>query len=99
LEQFGYRIPGDVSIIGFDNIQSHLAIPFRLSTINPHKTTISNTAVNCLVDIMRRNRSQNHHILIDTDLVPGETVRNVSGNCQSRSHNPLKNMPKAIKKG
>jgi LacI family transcriptional regulator len=74
LEQFGLNIPGDISLIGFDNIQSRLAIPFRLSTINPHKITISNFAVDYLVDIIHGKISHCRRV-IDTQLITGETVQ------------------------
>lgn len=83
LEKLGFRIPRDISLVGFDNIQSRLALPFNLSTINPHKTVISNTAVDCLVNIMRGKPNQNHHI-IDTQLIPGETVRTIPADGQAR---------------
>ena len=76
LERLGFKIPKDISLVGFDNIQSRLALPFNLSTVNPHKTAISNTAVDCLVNIMRGKTIRSHHV-IDTHLVSGETVRTI----------------------
>jgi LacI family transcriptional regulator len=85
LHKQGYRIPQDYSLIGFDNIQSRLAIPFQLSTISTYKAKMSTTAVECLVCIMQRknyiHKEHNalcHHI-IDTELVSGETVRSCEG--------------------
>jgi LacI family transcriptional regulator len=83
LEQEGYAIPRDYSIVGFDNIQSRLAIPFQLSTISSHKSKMALAAVNCLVCLMRGEKelrdcanSGCRHV-IDTALHPGRTVRNI----------------------
>jgi LacI family transcriptional regulator len=81
LEKEGFKVPRDYSLVGFDNIQSRLAIPFQLSTISSYKRKMSTIAVNCLICLMRKEKSKHkecnglcHHI-IDTRLVEGETVR------------------------
>ena len=81
LNKLGFRIPQDYSLIGFDNIQSRLEIPFQLSTISSHKANMSNTAVECLFCKMKaekpgkcRNGAVCHQV-IGTKLVSGVTVR------------------------
>jgi LacI family transcriptional regulator len=82
LQKQGFSIPEDYSLIGFDNIQSRLAIPFQLSTISTYKAKMSNIAVDCLVCIMRGESSGEYGTLyrhvIDTELVEGETVRSLT---------------------
>ena len=84
LHKQGYRIPQDFSLIGFDNIQSRLAIPFQLSTISTYKAKMSTTAVDCLNCLIRGEQSTHpecrglcHHV-IDTQLISGETVMAVN---------------------
>jgi LacI family transcriptional regulator len=84
LRKRGFNIPKDYSLIGFDNIQSRLAIPFQLSTISSSKRRTSNTAVECLICIMREEQSSHEecngicsHVL-DTELVKGETVKAIT---------------------
>jgi LacI family transcriptional regulator len=84
LRKKGFNIPEDYSLIGFDNIQSRLAIPFQLSTISSSKRRMSNTAVECLICIMREEQVSHEecgglcsHVL-DTELVKGETVRAIT---------------------
>jgi LacI family transcriptional regulator len=84
LQKQGFRIPQDFSLIGFDNIQSRLAIPFQLSTISSYKTKMSTTAVECLICMIRGEQPTHeechglcHHV-IDTELVKGETVRKIN---------------------
>lgn len=85
LSQHGYSIPDDCSIVGFDNIQSRLAIPHRLTSISSYKAMMSTTAVDCLVSKMQKGKAKRtpqppvkcdadcSHI-IDTRLVKGNTV-------------------------
>jgi LacI family transcriptional regulator len=83
LRKRGYRIPEDYSLIGFDNIQSRLAIPYQLSTVSTYKGKMSNVAVDCLIRVMRGEQVFHgectdlcRHV-IDTELVEGETVKRV----------------------
>lgn len=48
LTQNGYRVPEDYSLVGYDHIQSRMAIPFPLTTISSYKSKMSITAVDCL---------------------------------------------------
>lgn len=80
LQEYGYEIPRDCSLIGFDNIQSRLAIPFPLSTISSFKTMMSTTSVDRLMDLIKHpqkddaDRETKIHEVIDTRLVEGCTV-------------------------
>ncbi len=77
LEKKGFSIGRDFSLIGFDHIQSRLAIPHRLSTISSYKARMSTTAVDIL---LRRIKGESavdgyEQVVIDTALVDGDTVR------------------------
>ncbi|MDR0498159.1 MAG: substrate-binding domain-containing protein, partial [Holophagales bacterium] len=81
LQNRGYHIPRDFSLVGFDNIQSRLAIPFQLSTISTYKAKLSSTAVDCLYCLIHGEQHKHsdchcccHHV-IDTQLISGETVK------------------------
>lgn len=79
LHNNGCRVPEDYSIVGFDNIQSRLPVPFNLTSISSHKGRMSVEAVDVLV---RRMRAQENlepmQVVIDTTLARGETVKDVS---------------------
>lgn len=84
LIRHGLRVPDDISIIGFDNIQSRMSIPFRLSTISSSKALMSITAVECLVRKINGEPDDDPiccgtcaHV-IDTHLITGETVKVIS---------------------
>lgn len=72
LEARGLNIPNDISLIGFDNIQSRLRIPFQLSTISASKAEISTRAVDVLLESIKTGAKAAH--VIDTELIPGETI-------------------------
>ena len=74
----GIEVPRDLSLVGFDNIQSRLSIPIGLTSIRTYKGRMSVEAVDLLV---RRMRGEGDpapaRVVIDTALAPGETVRTV----------------------
>jgi LacI family transcriptional regulator len=76
LHKHGCSIPRDYSLIGFDNIQSHLGIPFQLSTVSANETKIAAIAIDFLIGSMKGERGDTfHHLIVDTELITGETVR------------------------
>lgn len=83
LHKKGIRVPEDISLVGFDHIQSRMALPFDLTTISSYKAKMSITAVDCLsCKINREYGTEGHceeicHHVIATNLVKGETVRKI----------------------
>lgn len=80
LDEHGYRVPEDYSLIGFDHIQSRMAIPFPLATISSYKTQMSIMAVDCILKMIREEESEEEKLyqtVIGTKLVRGETVKNI----------------------
>lgn len=80
LDEHGYQVPEEYSIIGFDHIQSRMAIPIPLATISSYKTQMSITAVDCLLRMLKREDGNldelgNYQKVIGTKLVRGRTVR------------------------
>ncbi len=75
LQRRGLRVPEDISIVGFDYIQSRLELPFPVSSISSHKRHMSTTAVDVLIAAMQsRNAQKYEQIIIDTSLIEGQTV-------------------------
>jgi LacI family transcriptional regulator len=81
LRRHGYNVPRDYSLVGFDNIQARMVIPFQLTTIGPVKNELTKIAVEGLIKIMRGELASREadgnpwYKVIDTCLVEGETVR------------------------
>lgn len=70
LQQLGFRVPEDIAVIGFDNIQSRLPMPMQLTTINIPITETAQQVVNLLISQIRGDEQATpKHIVLDTDLV------------------------------
>lgn len=75
LGELGIRVPEDCSLVGFDHIQSRLAIPLPLTTVCSHKSRMSVSAVELLLEKMRGAPTDDcRHIIIDTTVAPGVTT-------------------------
>lgn len=81
LSQNGCSVPEDYSLVGYDHIQSRMAIPFPLTTISSYKAKMSITAVDCLRCKINPECEEAGHCdeicrhVIKTALVEGTTVR------------------------
>ena len=75
LRQKGLRVPEDVSLIGFDHIQSRLPSPFNLTTIRSYKKKMSTQAVAVLIEKIKGKSGAPVQIVMETSLHEGETVR------------------------
>ena len=75
LQQYGIRLPDDVSIIGFDDMPfSSIASP-ALSTIHVYKQKMGQAAVRRLIEILKSGSRIKTKTLICTDFVERESVR------------------------
>ena len=71
----GIQVPGEVSVIGFDNIEAASITTPQLSTINVPKEKLAEFCVRQLSHILRSSNSVKIKHLIAVDLVERETVR------------------------
>ncbi len=53
LKETGVAIPGDVAIVGFDNIEAGLHVEPRLTTVNVHREEMGGIAVRRLVEMIK----------------------------------------------
>ncbi len=53
LKENGYRIPADIAIAGFDNIEAGLHIEPRLTTVNVHREEMGSLAVRRIVEMVK----------------------------------------------
>lgn len=74
LKESGQRVPQDKSIIGFDNIQSRLKLPFKLDTINSYKEQMATFAIELLLKRIEGDTSSTFRIVLDSDYVEGESL-------------------------
>jgi LacI family transcriptional regulator len=74
LTRLGIRVPEDKAVVGFDNIQSELEIPFSLTTVNTPKALMAKKVVKILLDKLSGKGSNIVHEVIDTRLVIGSST-------------------------
>lgn len=81
LQKAGYRIPEDVSVIGFDNLPyGEISTP-RLTTVHVYKQEMGAIAVRRLFDPHAEGQQRaKTKILVYTDFVERESVRNIQTN-------------------
>jgi LacI family transcriptional regulator len=69
LKENGFRIPGDIAIAGFDNIEAGLLVEPRLTTVNVHREEMGSLAVQRIVEMVK-NKSG----VVTTTTTPVELV-------------------------
>jgi LacI family transcriptional regulator len=84
LNKHGVRVPHDVGVIGFDNIQSRMYLPFPLTSISPSKKRMSRRAVDILMKKINNPKSDQYfHEVIEPSIVIREsTSRSKLGNVE-----------------
>ncbi len=70
LNKYGLKVPEDIAVVGFDNIQSKILFPVPLTSISTSKSKMSQRAVNILLKRINSN-DINEYIkdVIDTQIV------------------------------
>lgn len=79
LKEHGYRIPNDVSIIGFDDLPVAYVTSPKLTTVNVPKELMGRYAVSRLLEIIKSDeQSSTIKISINTSLVIRDTVKKIN---------------------
>lgn len=72
----GYRVPEDISVVGFDHTQSDLRSPFFLTSVDNNKNAIAMETVTLLLNrISGRYTGSAKSIVVPTTLAIGRTVK------------------------
>jgi LacI family transcriptional regulator len=75
LESKKIKVPNDIKIVGFDDIQSEFFIPIELTTVSSDKVKIVKTAVDLLIlNIQERDLTKFNHIDFKVEVKLGNTV-------------------------
>jgi LacI family repressor for deo operon, udp, cdd, tsx, nupC, and nupG len=83
LKESGIRIPEDVAIIGFDNVEMGFLSEPRLTTINVHREEIGSIAVKRMVEMIKEKTDVKTKTITNVELVVRES-------CGIKLNNPEK---------
>ena len=73
----GLTVPGDVSVIGYDNLGYYNIISPRISTVETHIEAISESTVMHMIWQLNNGNCRPVKIITPVEIVPGETVRSL----------------------
>lgn len=74
LNQRGLCVPKDLSVMGFDDVQSHMRFPPPLTTIHYPKRKIARQSVELLLSRIHGSAGATVHTVLDSYLVPRDTT-------------------------
>lgn len=75
----GLSVPGDLSVIGFDNIPESALVDPPLTTINQPLQRMGAEAIRMLIDLMAGKTDATSHVRLPTELVPRGSTRALTG--------------------
>lgn len=75
LKNAGKKIPDDVQVIGFDDIELANVLSPKLTTISQSRKQISEHAVNALMKLIHKETLEVFHRKIDVELIERETTK------------------------
>ena len=80
LKDNGYKVPQDVSLIGFDDVEADLMLNPPLTTIRVPKIEMGIEALKLLVNTLKNKKSLSKKILVPVELI----VRESTSVCKSK---------------
>ena len=75
LNGLGLKVPDDVSVVGFDNIQSDIRLPVPLSTVDCDKRAFGRRAVELLLGRIENPSAPREQVRLKTSLVARGTTK------------------------
>jgi LacI family transcriptional regulator len=89
LVQRGTRVPDDVSVVGYDDIELALQSPLPLTTIRQPTLELGRMATNLLIDEGQRGAAHAHQqVVFQAELVVRDTTKRVRAAASSRRRTP-----------
>ncbi|HCQ89366.1 MAG TPA: LacI family transcriptional regulator [Clostridium sp.] len=76
-KELSYKIPDDISVVGFDDITLVEFLDPPLTTIKQPTEDIGKVSVEILMDLIENNKIQGKIISLDTELIIRESTKNI----------------------
>jgi LacI family transcriptional regulator len=80
LKEYGYQIPRDISLIGFDDVTADLYTDPPLSTIRVPKVDLGAEAMRLLLEILNKKVKTPKKVLVPVELIKRKSVATISLN-------------------
>lgn len=77
-KQMGYKVPDNISVIGFDNIRMTEWDSYNLTTWEQPLEEMITQTVNMLLNEINGNQNNYHHIMMNGQLIIRNTVKNLN---------------------
>jgi LacI family transcriptional regulator len=71
----GLKVPGDISVIGFDDVETGLDSDPPLTTMRVPKIELGSQAMKMMVDVLKDQTKKPHKILISAELIERDSTR------------------------
>lgn len=86
--QSGLQIPGDLSVIGFDNVDKCGWVTPKLTSIDFNQNQIAHYAVEMLIDSMKSSAAATRSVVLDANITIRESVHSVDADTETEVINP-----------
>ena len=73
LKDAGLKVPNDVAVVGFDNIEAALHVEPRLTTVNVHREELGSLAVRRIVEMIKDKSTVVTKTLVPVELIVRES--------------------------
>jgi LacI family transcriptional regulator len=77
LNDYGYKVPKDISLIGFDDVEADLMLNPPLTTIRVPKIEMGIEAMKLLVNTLKNKKSLSNKILVPIELIKRESTSTI----------------------
>ncbi len=74
IQESGLQIPGDISVVGFNDISMAKYLAPPLTTVHVHMNFMGRRAVQMLAELIQQERSIHMHVSVQTELIIRESV-------------------------
>ena len=75
LQEQQISVPGDISVVGFDNIQSNYLLPTQLTTVSSSKSLMVRKSVELLIDQIQRHHKDSIRLVLPAEIKIRETTK------------------------
>jgi DNA-binding LacI/PurR family transcriptional regulator len=78
LNEKGYKVPKDISLIGFDDVEADLMLNPPLTTIRVPKIEMGVEALKLLVNTLKNKKSLSNKILVPVELIVRKSTSSIN---------------------